>query len=434
VLPDGKTVIYTLAKALTETTPASIRQFDTAQIVAQAIGATDRKILIERGADARYVATGHLVYALGGVLFSAAFDAQRLVVTTGAVPVLVGVSRTGTTGAAQFSVSSNGTLVYISGPAVTSAVQAQLSLFDRVTGAATPLKLPPGPFEHPRVSPDGKQITYGLDNGKDANVWVYDLDDTSQPRPLTFGGRNKFPMWSGDSQHIVFQSDREGDQGLFWQRADGKENARRLTRAEAGAAHIPNSWLPKGNVLLYSEVRSTTTLWTVSVPDGKPVRFDDVESVVPTNAVFSPDGHWVAYTSGDAVGTGVLYVLPFPPTGTPHLVSVGIGSVEVGRPNQGLQALWSPDGKEIFFNPAAGQYVRASVSTEPTFKVGVAAPAPRPFLSGGPTTIRNNDMTPKGQILGIAGSVQTANGAPIVPQLQVVMNWFDELKARVPTK
>src|SRR5205814_7052648 len=95
------------------------------------------------------------------------------------------------------------------------------ALFARTTGMATPLPLPPGSFEHPRISPDGKQITYGTDDGKEAIVWVYDQSGTSAARRLTFEGRNKFPIWSADSRRIAFQSDREGDLGIFWQQADG---------------------------------------------------------------------------------------------------------------------------------------------------------------------------------------------------------------------
>jgi Tol biopolymer transport system component len=419
----GTIVLFTVAAA-SPTAPATINQFDKAQIVAQAVGSSERKLVVDGGADARYVpSTGHLVYAVGGVLFSVPFDARRLEITGGAAPILEGVRRSTQTGAAQFSVSSNGTLVYVPGPFGSAAALSELGLFDRTTGAATPLRLPPAAFEHPRISPDGKRITYDVDTGKDANVFVYEVDGSSAARPLTFSGRNKFPIWSGDGEWIVFQSDREGDLGLFRERADGSGNPERLTKPEAGASHIPEAWLPKKDVFLYSESAKTFTLWTFSIQDKRPARFADVESMIPLNAVFSPDGRWVAYTSGDGQLNGSLYVKSFPPTETKYRVTLG----------QGLQPLWSPDGKEIYYNPAPGQYVRASFSTSPTFSIGNPEAAPRPFVSGGPNTIRNNDMTPDGKVLGIVGSGQAASGAPFAPQLLVVLNWFEELKARVPT-
>ena len=118
---------------------------------------------IAGGSDARYLPTGHLIYALGGNLLSLPFDARTLEVGGGPIAVIEGVRRTGMTGAAQFGVSTTGSLVYLPGPAATVTL-SQLALFDRTTGIATPLPLPPGSFEHPRISPDGKQITYGTDD------------------------------------------------------------------------------------------------------------------------------------------------------------------------------------------------------------------------------------------------------------------------------
>jgi serine/threonine-protein kinase len=418
----GTSVLFTVAPA-SPTAPATIDQFDKAQIVVQAVGSSERRVLVDGGADARYVSTGHLVYAQGGVLFSVPFDARRLEVTGGAVPILEGVRRSAQTGAAQFSVSSTGTLVYVPGPSGSAAAQSQLAVFDRTTGAATSLRLPPAAVEHARISPEGKRITYDVETGKDANVFVYDLEGTNAARPLTFSGKNKFPIWSGDGQWIVFQSDREGDLGLFRQRVDGTGNPERLTKPEAGVSHIPEAWVPKTDAFLYSESAKTFTLWTFSIPDRKPARVDDVESTIPLNAVISPDGRWVAYTSGENQLIGGIYVRSLPPTETKYRVTQG----------QGLQALWSPDGKWIYYNPAPGQYVRVSFSTSPSFSIGNAEPVPRPFVTGGPNTIRNNDMTPDGKILGIAGSGQTASGVPVAQRLIVVLNWFEELRARLRT-
>jgi serine/threonine-protein kinase len=418
----GTIVLFTVAPA-SPTMPATINQFDKAQIVAQAVGTSERKVVIDGGADARYMPTGHLVFARGGVLYSVPFDAGRLEITGGVVPILEGVRRSsGQTGAAQFSTSSTGTLVYIPGPSGSAASQSQLGLFDRTTGAATLLRLSPAPFEHTRISPDGKRIAYDVDTGQDAHVFVYELDGNNAARQLTFNGRNKFPIWSSDGQWIVFQSDHEGDLGLFRQRADGSGNQERLTKPGPGASHIPEAWLPNTDVFLYSESAKAFTLWTFSVQDRKSARFDDVESLIPLNAVFSPDGRWVAYTAGESQLIGSVYVKSVPPTETKYKVT----------PGQGLQPLWSPDEKSIYYNPAPGQYAKVSISTSPTFTFGNPEPAPRPFVSGGPNTLRNNDMTPDGKILGIAGSGQTASGAPIAPELLVVLNWFEELKARVP--
>ena len=164
VLPGGEWVLFTLATA------ATADGWDKAQIVVQSLKSSERKTLVSGGSDGRYLPTGHLVYALGGVLFAVPFDLRRLAVTGGPVPIVEGVRRSteAPTGTAHFSVSSTGSLVYVPGPASTSSAQLDLALVDR-NGAVQPLKLPPGPYQYPRLSPDGKRIAVGSDDGKDAS-------------------------------------------------------------------------------------------------------------------------------------------------------------------------------------------------------------------------------------------------------------------------
>ena len=148
--------------------------------------------------------TGHLVYALSGVLYAVPFDAARLALTGPAVAIVEGVSRAtgGQTGAAHYGVSETGTLVYIPGPVDASAGLSetmQLGLIDR-KGVIERLPLPPDTYQTPRVSPDGTRLAFGTDDGKEAIVWVYDLSGNVPRRRLTFGGNNRFPVWSADGK------------------------------------------------------------------------------------------------------------------------------------------------------------------------------------------------------------------------------------------
>src|SRR5438128_2389339 len=106
-------------------------------------------------------------------------------------------------------------------------------------------------------------LPLGTDDGKEAIVWIHDLAGTSPTRRLTLEGRNRFPIWSADGQRVAFQSDREGDLGIFWQRADGSGTPERLTRPEQGESHVPNSWSPDGQRFLFSVAKGATfSLWT----------------------------------------------------------------------------------------------------------------------------------------------------------------------------
>ena len=340
VLPGGEWLLFTLATA------ATADGWDKAQIVVQSLKSSERKTLVSGGSDGRYLPTGHLVYALGGVLFAVPFDLPRLAVTGGPVPIVEGVKRSsGTTGTAHFSVSSTGSLVFVPGPASTSSAQSDLALVDR-NGAVQPLKLPPGAYEYPRLSPDGKRIAFGSDDGKDAIVWIYDVAGASSARRLTLGGRNRVPVWSADGERVAFQSDREGDLGLFWQRADGTTAAERLTKPDKDTAHVPESWSPDGKTLLFSVAKgSSYAVAALSLTDKKVTPVGGIQSPFPPSATFSPDGRWVAY-SATAPGppAGSLFVQPFPTTGATYPISKG----------GGFHPTWSPDGKELFYFAGGG--------------------------------------------------------------------------------
>ena len=415
VLPGGEWLLFTLATA------ATADGWDKAQIVVQSLKSSERKTLVSGGSDGRYLPTGHLVYALGGVLFAVPFDLPRLAVTGGPVPIVEGVKRSsGSSGTAHFSVSSTGSLVFVPGPASTPSAVSDLALVDR-NGAVQPLKLPPGAYEYPRLSPDGKRIAVGSDDGKDAIVWIYDVT-ASSARRLTLRGRNRVPVWSADGERVAFQSDREGDLGLFWQRADGTTAAERLTKPDKDTAHVAESWSRDGKTLLFSVAKgSSYTVAALSLTDKKVRPVGGIQSSFPPSATFSPDGRWVAYSAPG------LFVQPFPTTGATYPISKG----------NGFHPMWSPDGKELFYFTGGGnsQFMVVSVTTRPTFTFGNAVSVPRPFAPFSQGFERNNDITLDGKrFLGVVLAGQnTVSGAPAAPQIQVVLNWFEELKARVPT-
>jgi Tol biopolymer transport system component len=283
------------------------------------------------------------------------------------------------------------------------------------------------------MSPDATHIAFGSDDGKDASIWVYELSGASSMQRLTFEGQghNRFPVWSSDSQRVAFQSDREGDSGIFWQRADGTGTAQRLTTADAGAAHIPESWSPDGEHLLYNVGKGgLTALWVLSLNDLKTARFDAVQSPSSTltGAVFSPDGHWVAYASRDGRSSSAVYVQPFPPTNAKYQISKNAAD--------GHHPVWWQDGAELLFTPGPGPVLNAvRISTQPIFTFGEATPVPRSFLARGPSLERPYDLSRDGQrFLGVIDAAQTQTTTAAGPQIEVVLNWFEELRAKVPVK
>jgi Tol biopolymer transport system component len=409
ILPGGEHVLFTLA------TGSAPDRWHTARIVAQSIASREQTTLVEGGSEARYAPTGHLVYASGGTLLAVAFDPRRLTVKGAPVTIIEGIRRVDV--AAHFSFSDSGTLVYVPGPVTAAPHLMEIGLIDR-SGRAEPVNLPPGPYLMPRVSPDGTRVAFGTDDGNEAIIWSYDLSGATARRRVTFGGNNRFPVWSGDSKRIAFQSDREGDAAIFEQPADGAGAAQRLTRPEPGAVHVPESWSPAADWMLYSVTNgSESSLWTISLKDKSTAPFSRVRSSGPTNAVFSPDGRWVAYSTTEG-GTSTTYVEPFPATGVKHQLFSKDG-------DSPREVVWSPDGKALFYNSRALGFATVEVTTTPSLAFGNPVAVPRPFQLSPPGGRRVYDIMRDGRFVGFTATI-------IAPQMQVVLNWFEELKARVP--
>ena len=269
------------------------------------------------------------------------------------------------------------------------------------------------------MSHDGKWLAVETFDGKHAVVSVYDLSSRATAlRRVTFGGNNRLPIWTRDG-HVVFQSDREGDLGIFRQPIDGGP-AERLTRAEKGVAHTPDAWSPTDDVMLFSATSGmTSSLWRYSVKDRKAELVAGTTSTLPPDAAFSPDGRWFVYQGGDQLsGEGNTYVEPFPPNGA---------KFEIGR---GGRALWSRDGKEIFYVPGAGQFASVSVDTAGGFAFKPPVSLPRRFGLAPPASPRPYDLTADGRFVGVDVASDGSEQRP--PEIHLVMNWLTELISKVP--
>jgi serine/threonine-protein kinase len=346
-----------------------------------------------------------------------------MAVTGGPVPVVEGIQRSSgnATGTAQFSVSTNGSLVYIPGSASGSMAKIKFALVDR-NGVPKPLDIPEGPYWHPRISPNGKQLAFFSDDGKDQIVWIYDVDGKTAMRRLTFGGKNHHPIWSADSQRVFFTSDREGDEGIFWQRADGTGMAERLTKPDGDSTYNwPEVSSPDGQTLLFTAGKpGDSRIMSYSFRDKKSNVFAEAPFWQHI-AAFSPDGKWVAYVSEE---TGrKVYVQPFP-AGARFLITQ----------NGGNHPVWSPDSKELFFmnDVGNGQFFSVAIHTQPSFTFGNPVPLAIKGFIQRVGNWRDYDISPDGKqfVVMMPPSAAPSEG-PQTLQIQVVLNWFEELKQRM---
>jgi Tol biopolymer transport system component len=205
-------------------------------------------------------------------------------------------------------------------------------------------------------------------------------------------------VWSPDSKRVAFQSDREGGLAIFAQSADGG-TPERLTKPAEGEVHIPESWTPSGDYLLFSAIKgAAVTLQVLTLKDKTTTAFDGVRSTVPTSAMFSPDGRWVVYATSNAPSPqNPVYVQRFPTDGTKYQNSRGV--------EDGHHFVWSPDGKEISYIPRPGVLVAAPVTVGATVAVGNATEFQRRFsIDNAPGNVRSYDITRDGRpFIGIGG-------------------------------
>jgi serine/threonine-protein kinase len=408
VLPGGKAVLFTVGTS---------GSWDNAQIVVQELETGQRRVLVEGGTSPRYAPTGHLVYARAGTLLAVPFDLERLEVSGATVPVIEGVVTEALGGKALFSFSRNGSLLYVPG-ASPEQPDRTLVWVDR-QGLAGVLPASPRRYKYPRLSPDGGRLAVNI-VGPESDVWLYDLSGETLTR-LTFEGDNERPVWTPDGKRVTFASRRAGPFNLFWRSADGSGSDERLTTGE----HFqnPESWSSDGRVLAFQEVNPTTNsdIWVLPLEGERQPRPFLRTPFNEADATFSPDGLWLAYAS-DESGQYKVYVQPFPGPGGKRQIST-----EGGR-----EPVWNPNGRELFYRNG-DKMIAVDISTEPAFRAGTPRllfeagyEGPGPGSDGA-----NYDVSPDGQRFVMIQAGQEEQEP--VTQINVVLNWFEELKRLVPT-
>ena len=405
---------------------------DDAQIDVVSVKTGERKTLQSGGRLGRYLPSGHLVYLKQNTLFAVPFDLGRLTVAGPPRPVLEDVS-SNQAAEGDFDFSSTGTLGYVSSKH--SVFPYQIFWLDR-TGQTKPLHTAQAMYENPRLSPDGNRLAFELASGPmQADIWVKDLERDTTSRLTHLPGRNNHPVWTPDGKSIVFASYFREAPGIFWIRADGVGDPQRLTETDNKTAQSPSSLSPDGKRLAYYQWqlgggRRGIKIWTAPIEGngdhprlGKPEPFLGTQFAEWTPA-FSPDGHWMAYSS-DESGIDELYVRPFPGPGGKTQISTG----------GGLQPIWSPNRRQLFFLTRDLRIMVADYSIRGN---SFAAGKPQLWSQKRLAFVGSNypyDLAPDGKrfavLMNPGASAEQAQESR--DSVIVLLNFFDELGRKVPS-
>ncbi len=429
LLPGGNTILFSLF--------ATAAPADEPDIVVRSLRTGEQQTIIRGGFDARYVASGHIVYFTGGTLLAVPFDADTLTVTGPPVPVAENVAsgvvpgRGAGNGVAHFAVSKSGTLAYIAGTFVANTPRT-LSWVDR-SGREEPLSAPARPYVYPRLSPDGTRLAVTV-RDQENDIWTWDLGRRTLSRFTFDPADDRYALWSPDGRRLAFGSTRGAEAGLWWQASDGTGAPERI----AGLSFDTYLYLlPTAMTRDNSHILATGTPGGGGnigglTPDILQVPLTGNRQPAPLiqtmyserNVDLSPDGRWVAYESVES-GQFEVYVRPFP--------DVTAGKWQAST-NGGSQAMWAPGGNELFYVAGAGGIMSVRVDPGPPMVIG----APAKIIDG-PYMWRVDgfagrlyDVSRDGRRFVVLKDAGAADQSAAPATVTVVQNWSEELKRATP--
>mgnify|MGYP001198104094 CR=1 FL=1 len=393
ILPDGDTVIATFWESPNP---------DKYKIALFSLSSGRPRILVEGGMNPRYLPTGHLVYSRSSTLIAAPFDMRKGAITGPEVTLLENV-RGEEWGTVQYTLASDGTLVYVSGgPAWISK-----PVWSDRSGAVTPLAVPPRSYKNFSLSPDGQRIAFEISEATQ-DLYLYEIARGSLTR-FTNRGNNGYPRWTPDGTAVTFAR-YETDRTEIISKSVESGVEQILVSMEQGDMM---SWSPDGKTLMFLQIYPETSLDLYVKAGNQPPSPWFVTPFREMQANFSRDGRYVAYVS-DESGQYEIYVRPSFGGGTKWQVSTAGGE----------EPIWSKDGRELFYRNGQ-KWMAVDVTTGLQFKAG----SPRMLFEGAYLNVRgvSYDVAADGRFLVLEENFKQ----PPTTRLNAIFNWSDEVKRRV---
>ena len=395
LLPDGRSILYTIKFN-------NISSFDEAAIAVLDTKSGASKVLVRGGTSARFVPTGHLVYARGSFISAVPFDLDKLEVAGSPRELFRGGWMNPFSGDVNLAFSDDGTLVYVP-RGIESYTVSRIKWID-ARGQETPLVDTTNSYFLASISPDGEKLALHVQAAND-NIWLYHVGRKSLTR-LTFGGGNSgFPVWSADGRFIIYESERRNGSNLYEKPWDGSGKEELLATSEKFM--VPRSVTPDGKTLALIQ---DGDIWLLALDGSKRSSPFFKSHSTEGNPVFSPDGHYLAYETNES-GRPEVVIVPYPSRAGKWQISSGGGS----------NPIWSPSGKEIYFSQGTSLF---SVDIHPgtTFDYS----APKKFLDLPPDCAGLTGISMDGtKFAMITIPYKDLN----MSEYTLVTNWFQELKS-----
>ncbi len=350
-LPGLDTLLFS-----TQTSPS---RWDNPRLETIELKSRQRKVLLEEGADAHYADSGHLLFIRQGTLYAVLFDLTQMVLKSRPVPVLpnvmqaINASNSGSNSyASQISVSGAGTLAYVPGGPYRDYENWLLSI--GAEGVMQPLVPASAPYFAPRLSPDGKKVIYQT-LGKKNQIWVLETERRITT-PLVVNDFNSWPIWTPDGRRVTFvRLDSKGHYRLLWMNPDSSEEPEVLIDQEK--AIMPSSWSPDGEHLacVASSPETRHDVWIFHIKGRKEEPFI-ASRFAERYPDFSPDGKWIAYDS-DESGKFEVYMRSFPDGRQKFQISSSGGTMPC----------WKRDGRQIVYLDSQYRLMSVDVTAGPRF-------------------------------------------------------------------
>ena len=413
ILPGGSLLLYTKVTA----GMAGNAQSGLSTVVRSLEDGREQEVLPGVG-GARYLETGHLVYGQDDRLIVVPFDLATRAITGKAVPMPETVESSTQSYWAQAALSPSGVMAFV--PTGGEQAQTRLAWID-AGGRASPASAVPRVYSDVRLSPDGRRVALHLWD-EENDVWVADLVRGGLTRLTYTPSEEETPVWSPDGKEVAYAATREGQPALYRRGADGSAAAvERKIWTAPGHFHV-NDWSPDGRTIVV-EVRTpggANDVLAIDADSGKATTLL-ASPFSESQARFSPDGKWLAYTSVET-GRTEVYAQPYPALDRRVIVSTA----------GGFEPVWSRDGRRLYFRSPTDVMAAAVASTSP-----LEFSAPQALFADTLVRTQGNlhthfDVAPDGRFLFIENPRQDRQAEANL-EIHVVLNWTEEVKRLAPS-